>query len=122
MWCTLACKNQGLSLAHHLLATPGKHNSIQSQLNSLDIQALGLESENFGFHAKSINYKTNLGKFLNLSDPNFIIYETELFYLLSTDLFFFFSFLAIQLGLQDLSSLSKDWIQRWTVKVPSPIH
>lgn len=77
----------------------------------LDIQALGLESENFGFKAKSITYK-NLGKFLNLLWTPISSSMKQSYSTYFTDLFFFFLFLAIQLGLQDLSSLSKDWIQR----------
>lgn len=77
----------------------------------LDIQALGLESENFGFKAKSITYK-NLGKFLNLLWTPISSSIKQRYSTYFTELFFFFLFLAIQLGLQDLSSPSKDQIQR----------
>ena len=77
----------------------------------LDVQALGLESEKFGFKAKSFTYK-NLGKFLNLLWIPISSSIKRRYSTYFTELFSFFLFLTIQHSLQDLSSPSKDRIQR----------
>ena len=77
----------------------------------LDIQALGLESEKFGFKAKSFTYK-NLRKFLNLLWAPISSSIKQRYSTYFTELFSFFLFLNINHSLQDLSSPSKDRIQR----------
>lgn len=85
----------------------------------LDIQALGLESEKFGFRAKSITYK-NLGKFLNLLWTPISSSIKQRYFTYFTELFFFFW--PYCMTYKTLVPQARTGSSAWTVKVPSPIH